>query len=337
MLTLSWRTTWRLAAACALMPALVNAQSASAPPAGARVQTVNSAPCYSGELFLASHADTASLIPLGFSHFEFRGRSVGTVKYGAVWRTDADLSSLPACVSGVMYDEVVALSREASKASEMVSAEDWHEALRQARAPGEETGPTIIRKYYVTPDGRYIPIERISCVREWQPRYAASRRGVSGFDREDISSKGTFITSPSDQYPFHRKEDVGWSDPDITGMFHVTPVEKGVFHKPENVGTRDPDVTGTYIIHPVEKGRFHKKENVGKSDPGTCGNFQITPYSTLKDCGIGSTNWYKKPSGIGSFGFGPSGYRSPGVGYHSFPVTYPSQYRPSIRVQGSRR
>lgn len=317
MQALSWRTSPRVGAVCALLllPTLLMAQSAFAPPAGAIVRAVSGAPCYSGEVFLASHADTLSLATLGFSQFEFRGRSVRTVKYGAVWRTDADLGRLPASVSGVTYDEVVvALPRDVPAGSQISSVEDLDVALVQARAPRTENSSTIVRKYYVTPDGRYIPVERVATDPSWQPCYEASKRAVGSFDREDLSSKGTFITSPSGKYPFTRAEDVGWSDPDITGTFHVMPVEKGVFHKPQNVGARDPE---------------------------TCGNFRVTPYSTLKDCGIGSTNWYKKPSGTGSFGFGPSNYKPSdgylGIGYRSHPVSYPSQYRPSIRVQGSRR
>ncbi|MDD5087602.1 MAG: hypothetical protein PHI18_02225 [bacterium] len=312
MTALAWRIAARSVAAglLVLIPLCLTAETAFAPPADARIQTVSGARCYSGEVFLASPADTLALAALGFSQFEFRGRSVRTVKYGAVWRTDADLSKLPASVSGVTYDEVVvALPRDVAAASEISSVEDLDAALQQAREPRAETGPTVMRKYYVTPDGRFIPIERVRSTFVNAP-VEPTRRSSEDFEREDLMNKGAFITSPSDHHPFRRKENVGWSDPDITGTYRVTPVEKG---------------------------NFHKKENVGKRDPATCGDFQITPYSTLKDCGIGSTNWYKKPSGTGSFGFGPSSYRSPGVGYRSFPVSYPEQYRPTIRVQGSRR
>ncbi|MBU0507298.1 hypothetical protein KKH27_00480 [bacterium] len=302
-------------------------QIAFAPPPMAQIQTLGDQKYFSGEVYLASHADTAQLVPLGFVRFEFQGRSVRTVKYAVLWPMDADLSDLPPSVSGLVYDEFVITEWPPDLIADMSDdmTEDESDVTRRSaprdyreRSRGEQNSRAIaeyriVGDYFVLPDGRWIPIRSVWGDLTVGTRKDERKRESGEFDRDDLARKGTFITSPSGKYPFRKVTDVGWKDPDLTGNFRVMPVEKGVFHKPQNVGRRDSK---------------------------TCGNFQITPHSTLKDCGIGSTNWYRKPSGTGSFGFGPSNYQPRdgyfGVGYRSFPVSYPSQYRPSIRTPDSR-
>ncbi len=58
-----------------------------------------------GEVYLASHQDTTALKTYGFRNLEFVGRSLGNVKYAAVWPATVPLDQLADIVSGLEYAE----------------------------------------------------------------------------------------------------------------------------------------------------------------------------------------------------------------------------------------
>lgn len=336
-------------AAAGLLLGSAQAKITYSPPANAQVYLIDGKTYYGGEIYLASHADTAGLSELGFQYLEFHGRSVGTVRYGALWPTDADLSQLPKAVSGLNYEEIAPPSYSNT---DLTEADD---PLMMAIKANQKSGNALIRKpnesrdsqkrYVLSKDGKLIPLETVAFdgdVLFRKSNTRATRRSDAPGLPDDLSMHGTFFTTPSDARSIRKVGEVGWRHPDLTTTFHTNPVEGGPFHTPHNVpGMRDTDLTGTFMFEPVEKGPFRKIENVTTRDSKTCGNFTVTPYSTLRNTGIGSTNWYKKESGTGTFIGGIPNYQPRdswrGVGYRSFPTCYPSQYRGSIRTPDSRR
>jgi hypothetical protein len=96
-----------LAAAAALW--LLTAASATTSirvPVRAWVTEINGQTYLSGELYLNDCTDTLRLKPLGFRRFEFRGRSVGTVRCHAFWPRILPLDSLPDLVHDINFDEM---------------------------------------------------------------------------------------------------------------------------------------------------------------------------------------------------------------------------------------
>ncbi len=57
----------------------------------------------SGDIYVACHKDTIALKKYGFRQFEFLGRSVGTIRYHAIWPLAIDANALPVGLSGLNY------------------------------------------------------------------------------------------------------------------------------------------------------------------------------------------------------------------------------------------
>jgi hypothetical protein len=81
----------------------VSSRGLMPPPENVITQEIDGVLYASGDIYVARHADTTALKRFGFRAFEFLGRSVGTIRYHAVWPLEIDANALPAGLSGLNY------------------------------------------------------------------------------------------------------------------------------------------------------------------------------------------------------------------------------------------
>ncbi len=124
-----------------------------------------------GEVYLASHQDTVALKTYGFRKLEFVGRSLGSVKYAAIWPETVPLDKLATIVSGLEYAE-----REPETPDVVLDANELIEAQRAAEER-EAVGVYPPAAYYVpAPEGGTLPDGDISLTtRGLSPRLKFSR------------------------------------------------------------------------------------------------------------------------------------------------------------------
>ena len=211
-----------------LLPLELWAQGTYVPPPDAKMVRVNGKEYYAGEVYLPDHADTVSLTGLGFRNLEFEGRSVGTVKYRALWPVEAALAEMPRAISGLDYERVRG-EFPSSDFSSPISADN----------------PTSFQSY---------PITRLS-----GPQSGPGWQRTTQCDEIWLLSEQ--YRKLLDDYQARRMPSCSKTpasvrkDPQLTGAFRVSPVESGPFHKPGNVGTRDPHTTGNFMLTPIETSR----------------------------------------------------------------------------------
>ena len=220
-----------------------------------------------GTVYLSSHQDTIALKPFGFLDLKFIGRSLGSVKYEAMWPVSLDVDSLPDGVSGLDYE----LSEPDFTASTALAAEDQQQAIRkEAIDRSRELSP--YRRAVVRDFRDYDKYDEYYTTLPMQKR-------VKLDDDEDINltTKGNFHVIPVDKGSLRRKESVGKKDDPNLGTFRVLPVEEGNYHTKEHFFENEDPNLGTFRVNPVESGRYHKPQNVGSGKPSALGTFRIMP------------------------------------------------------------
>ena len=261
------------------------AQHKFTPPPDAKVVKLNGKEYLTGDVYLPSHADTVSLTALGFRDLEFEGRSVGTVKYRALWPVELALAEMPKAVSGLDYDYVRGY----------YPFEDYESPV-VGENPVRTRTPVTVRSF--DPDFFEAPLTRAG------PGWQCVKRSCDvGMNPEDLRK---FTAGES---PYSSRWDGGaaptaYKNPSLTGTFRVLPEECGPFHKKENVGTRDPHTTGNFMLTPIET---TERSSLQVRDWSN-GN----PYTGTMNWG---TSGYYPPGGVGYHQF-PVGYSSqyrPGI------------------------
>jgi hypothetical protein len=276
--------------ACGLLPLQGQAQAKYVPPPDAKVVKVNGKEYISGDLYLPGHADTLSLKQLGCRDLEFSGRSVGTVKYHALWPVELAQSEMPKLITGVDYDRM------------------------NANFPLSDYESPIVKENPTDPD--YLPT-----VRTFNPEYDKMPLSRSGPGWQAVKSPADVVMDRDEYRKYIEGENpysCRWDGKAIPNTY------------------KNPRLTGTFRVLPEEDGPFHKKENVGTADPHTTGNFQLTPIETMQRSSIQTRDFSNGNPYTGTTTWGVSDYQPRdgwrGVGYHQFPVCYPSQYQQGIQV-----
>ena len=216
-----------------LLPLWVQAQTKYNPPPDAKVVKVNGKEYIAGEVYLPEHADTLSLKQIGCRDLEFCGRSVGTVKYHALWPVELAQTELPRQISGVDYDRMSPYFPIADYEAPIVQENpidpdylptvrtynpDYHKEQWSRSAPGWQTTKWPCDVWMKADDYRKFTEGENPYSSRWSGRATPNIH-------KDVSHTGTFRVLPEESGPFHKKENVGKSDPHTTGNFQLTPIE----------------------------------------------------------------------------------------------------------------
>jgi hypothetical protein len=221
------------------------------PPANTVVTRIGHTDYLSGELYLSDHSDTLLLQQMGFVALAFQGRSVGTVRYQAMWPRELPLRTLPSRISGVDY-----YVRETPADEEM--DDDTPTAFDPAKGVDDGELEDVLEQPFssgvtvVSEGDRRLSNGRFRSSIGWWPGTAIPvRRYPSPRPWNYPNVAGLLITNPA---PHHDRfvspeDEIQDSDPDETGNFLMYPINDPVcgFQPTERVVQRDPHRTGAFF------------------------------------------------------------------------------------------
>ncbi len=244
------------------------------PPANCAKVTLGKVSYLKGDVYLANHQDTTALKAFGFQRLEFAGRSLGNVKYSAIWPATVSVDSLAAIVSGLDYElvDVAPVAAEPEPVL-LIPSPELQEMFEREAAAVDTTNLKLPYRRVVVGD-----LNKDGVVYYYKYKPTPKKRADENTQKEiNDETRGTFHVTPIEKDPFHKKESVVEEDDPGVGLIHVTPIEGGRYHKKEDVFVPDDPNVGTYHVLPVEEGRYHKPENVGTKDHPAVGTFHTRP------------------------------------------------------------
>jgi hypothetical protein len=242
------------------------------PPPNCATVTVGHTEYLKGEVYLAEHADTMALKAFGFRRLEFRGRSLGSVKYSAIWPENVSIDSIATVVSGLDYE--LAVDKTEPTPVLLKPTPELREALEREAAKNDSLDYKLPYRRVIVGD-----LEKGDVVEYYYQYKATPTKRMDADEMQEINDdlRGNFQVTPIEKGPFHTKENVYVKDDPNLGTFRVLPVEEGPYHKPESVVVEDDPNLGTFHVNPVEEGRYHKTENVTTKNNPAVGTFHIMP------------------------------------------------------------
>ncbi len=278
------------------------------PPVNAAKLTIGKTAYLKGDVYLAEHADTTALKAFGFRRLEFVGRSLGSVKYSAIWPATVPVDSLAGIISGLDYELVdVKPVATAPEPVLLIPSPELQAIFEREAAAVDTANLDFPYRLVVTADSAKNGIVYYYKVK------STPKNWKDNDTQKEINDemRGNFRVTPIEKGPFHTKESVVEEDDPGVGLIHVTPIEEGRYHTKEDVYVPDDPNLGTYRVLPVEEGRYHKPENVGTKDHPAVGTFHTRPdpnTSSLRPTDFGILRTYS------TFRTGQTFFSTPGGG-----------------------